>query len=447
MTDVLLTEWGAHDLLTLTLNRPERRNALDPELLTALAESLATDGERARVVILRGAGTEAFSAGYDLSRLTGTPADLEADRFIGEAVNALRQCPAPVIARLQGHCHGAGVELALNCDLRITSPTLRMSVPAISLGVVYRYQFVARLVQTCGIARTSDLLLAMHELDAEGVRRVWVIDSQLAMKDVYAGLVVAALNTTRIGLGTGVTNAVTRHPTVTANAIAAVAEISHGRAILGLGAGDSALYGVGLKPQKVAELEQAIGFFRAHVDKSIPIYVAVSQERMCDLAGRQADGAIVMGPAQPDMVRRQVEWIEGGLKAAGRRREDIEIELMATVAPSPDDVRSWASTQARLLGHYRDLPESLLRFRDEIAASAESYDFAEHLSTRATHRGAVSDDLVRALAIVGTPEECVERLRGVQGTGIDSLIFPLAGRGRLERWRKIRDEILGQIIV
>src|SRR5437899_3663097 len=171
MTDVLLTEWGAHDLLTLTLNRPERRNALDPELLTALAESLAADGERARAVILRGAGAEAFSAGYDLSRLAGTPADLEADRFIGETVNALRQCPAPVIARLQGHCHGAAVELALNCDLRIASPTLRMSVPAVSLGVVYRYQFVARLVQTCGIARTADLLLAMPELDAETAYR------------------------------------------------------------------------------------------------------------------------------------------------------------------------------------------------------------------------------------------------------------------------------------
>src|SRR5437899_10189438 len=171
MTDVLLTEWGAHDLLTLTLNRPERRNALDPELLTALAESLAADGERARVVILRGAGTEAFAAGYDLSRLMGTPEDLEADRFIGEAVNALRQCPAPVIARLQGHCYGAGVELALNCDLRIASPTLRMSVPAVSLGVVYRYQFVARLVQTCGVARAADLLLAMPELDADSAKQ------------------------------------------------------------------------------------------------------------------------------------------------------------------------------------------------------------------------------------------------------------------------------------
>src|SRR5438105_15683405 len=167
MTDSLLAEWGEHDVLTLTLNRPERRNALDPELLIALAESLDSHGDRARAVILRGAGVDAFSAGYDLSRLTGTPADLEADRFIGEAVNALRQCPAPVIARLQGHCYGAGVELALNCDLRIASPTLRMSVPAVSLGVVYRYQFVARLVQTCGIARAADLLLAMPELDGD----------------------------------------------------------------------------------------------------------------------------------------------------------------------------------------------------------------------------------------------------------------------------------------
>src|SRR5256885_17200560 len=128
MTDSLLTEWGKHDVLTLTLNRPERRNALDPELLIALAESLDSHGDRARVVILRGAGTEAFSAGYDLSRLTGTPADLEADRFIGEAVNALRQWRAPGIARPQGHRHGAGGRLALYRDPRDPAPTLRRVV-------------------------------------------------------------------------------------------------------------------------------------------------------------------------------------------------------------------------------------------------------------------------------------------------------------------------------
>jgi enoyl-CoA hydratase/carnithine racemase len=167
MTDSLLRQWGPHDVLTLTIDRPDRRNALDPELLTALAEALRDEGERASAVILRGAGDEAFSSGYDLSRLSGTVDDLEADRYIGEAATALRACPAPVIARLQGHCHGAAVELAMSCDLRIAGDKLRLSVPAVSLGVVYRFQFVARLMQICGIARASDLLLAMPELDAE----------------------------------------------------------------------------------------------------------------------------------------------------------------------------------------------------------------------------------------------------------------------------------------
>ena len=159
MSDTLLREWGEHDVLTLTINRPERRNAVDPELLAALAEALRSDGGKARAVILRGAGDKAFCAGYDLSRLTGTEADLEADRYIGEAAAAIRDCPAPVIARLSGHCHGAGVELALTCDLRIASTVSHMSVPAVSLGVVYRYEFIARLVVLCGLARAQTMLL------------------------------------------------------------------------------------------------------------------------------------------------------------------------------------------------------------------------------------------------------------------------------------------------
>ena len=307
-------------------------------------------------------------------------------------------------------------------------------------------------------------------LEAEGVRRIWVIDSQLAMKDAYVGLTVAALGTGRIGLGTGVTNAVTRHPTVTANAIAAIGEISGGRAFLGLGAGDSALYGVGLKPQKVAEVEEAINFFRAvlggrqgelggrqyrlpHVAATVPIYLAVSQERMGDLAGRLADGAIVMGPAQPDMVRRQVGWIENGLQTANRSRADFEVAFVATMsaagtlAAALDEVRSWASTQSRLLAHFKELPESLRPFDDEIRHSADSYDYAEHLSTKARHSAAISDDLTRALAIVGTPDECAERLRALRATGIDAFILPLAGRDRVDRWRKIRSQVLDQIML
>jgi enoyl-CoA hydratase len=190
MTDALLVEWGPHEILTLTLNRPDRRNAVDPELLSALAQTLRSEGERAAVVVLRGAGTEAFSAGYDLSRLTGSVEDLEADRFIGDAAIALRSCPAPIIARLQGHCHGAGVELALNCDLRIAAGDLRMSVPAVSLGIVYRYPFISRLVQICGIARASDLLLAMPELDADKAY-LWGLVTEVVSASEIDGRVAA----------------------------------------------------------------------------------------------------------------------------------------------------------------------------------------------------------------------------------------------------------------
>jgi enoyl-CoA hydratase/carnithine racemase len=89
-----------------------------------------------------------------------------------------------VIARLQGHCHGAAVELALNCDLRIAAKDLRLSVPAVSLGVVYRFQFLARLVQICGIARASDLLLAMPVLDAETAHRWGLVTEVVAPSQI-----------------------------------------------------------------------------------------------------------------------------------------------------------------------------------------------------------------------------------------------------------------------
>ena len=160
---------------------------------------------------------------------------------------------------------------------------------------------------------------------------------------------------------------------------------------------------------------------------------------MCRLAGRVADGAIVMGPAEPGMVRRQVEWIEP--------KEGFEVTFIAPTSTDIEDVRSWASTQARLLTHHKELPAGLARFRDEIQRSAETYDYSRHLSVSAEHGEAVSDELVRAMAIVGSPDECAQRLRELRSAGVDNFIFPLAGRHRLDRWRKIRDEILGQIMV
>jgi 5,10-methylenetetrahydromethanopterin reductase len=310
----------------------------------------------------------------------------------------------------------------------------------------------------------ADWMAFAGRLEDEGVGRIWLIDSQLAMKDVYAGLATAAMRTERLELGTGVTNIVTRHPTVTANAIAAIAELSNGRAILGLGAGDSAVYGLGKAPSRMGEIEAALRFFRAvlsggsgewdersfslpHRPPAVKVYLAATQEKMCRIAGRLADGVIVMGPAQRDVLERQVAWVCEGIDGAGRNRSDVEICAMTTVSISDDeekamrDVRSWASAQARLLADVTDLPDSLGRFRSEFKNARSAYDYTEHLSTHADHQGVLSDELVRALAVAGTAEECSERLSSLALTGVDSFIFPLMGSGRLERLRVLRDEV------
>ena len=300
------------------------------------------------------------------------------------------------------------------------------------------------------------------ELEAAGVERIWLIDSQLAMKDVFTGLALAALRTGSAWLGTGVTNPITRHPTVIAASIAAIAEVSEGRAVLGIGAGDSAVYGIGAKPARVAEMEAALRFLRAvlngeeaeyegrayrlpHLAAPVKIYVAVSQPRMCALAGRVADGAIVMGPSTPGFVKRQVGWIKEGLAAAGRDRGEFDVSLMTTLAENVDDVRSWASTEARLIADFAELPPGLEPFAEEIAATRRDYDFSQHLSVHAGHQGAVSDGLARSLAVAGPPDECAQRLGELLACGADNLIFPLPGGGRLERLRFIRREVLARL--
>jgi 5,10-methylenetetrahydromethanopterin reductase len=310
----------------------------------------------------------------------------------------------------------------------------------------------------------ADWIGFAQALEEREVDRVWLIDSQLAMKDVYTGLAMAALNTRRLQLGTGVTNVITRHPTVTANAIATISELSEGRAVLGLGAGDSAVFGIGKRPSRVAETEEAIRFFRAVLGGEdgqwqgrsyrlpmacapVKVYLAVSQPRMCSLAGRLADGAIIMGPAQPDLLARQVGWVQEGVDEAGRDRSDIELCFIATMSTADDpsaalsDVRAWATGQARLLAGLRELPDSLRPFSQEINQAKETYDYAEHLSTRAGHAATISDDLVRALAITGSAQECRERLRALLDNGIDELVFPLMGAGRLKRLDRLVTEI------
>lgn len=303
------------------------------------------------------------------------------------------------------------------------------------------------------------------EIESCGFDAIWVVDFQLGLKDVYAALTMAALKTRRITLGTGVTNLTTRHPTVTANAITAIAELSEGRAALGLGAGATAVYAANRPRSSVEEMSRGVAMLRGllsgretEVDGQkvtlytaqghVPIYVSASQPRMLRLAAELADGVILMGAADADFCKWQLEHIYRGLEAARRDRKDFVIDLIVTMSVDADerkalrDVRAWATSQAKGLSRWKVRPPGWDRFAGEFSRANAAYKLEEHLSLHASHNDVVSDDFVRRIAIAGPAERCLARLKELARLDIDRMSFSLLSGGRSRRLRQLDQDIL-----
>lgn len=301
--------------------------------------------------------------------------------------------------------------------------------------------------------------------DAKGFEAMWFIDFQLGMKDVYAAMNLAALASENLHIGSAVTNLITRHPTVTANATAALDELSGGKAMLGLGAGWSAVYGAGGQPSKLGDLSAGIDEFRklftgeeqelygtkvklAAATRQIPIYLAVSQPGMLRLSGEKCDGAILMGAADPEFCEWQLKYIHEGLEKAGRDRSEVVVDLVVTMSVDDDeekalsDVRAWATSQAATFDVWKHMPPAWERFRPEFAAANSGYHLVEHLSLHAGHKQVVSDEFVRSVALAGTKEQCVARLKELAALDIDRITFALLSGGRKRRLGQLADEII-----
>ncbi|MCF8570386.1 LLM class flavin-dependent oxidoreductase [Gordonia sp. HY002] len=298
-----------------------------------------------------------------------------------------------------------------------------------------------------------------------GYEAMWFIDFQLGMKDVYAAMNMAALATEKLAIGSAVTNLLTRHPTVTASATAALDELADGNAMLGLGAGWSAVYGAGQAPSKLGDLSAGIDEFRklftgeeqelygttvrlATAERQIPIYMAVSQPGLLKLSGRKCDGAILMGAADPEFVKWQLDFIYEGLEKAGRDRSELTIDLVVTMSADDDeekalsDVRAWATSQAATFDVWKRMPPAWERFRPEFAAANSGYHLVDHLSRHADHKQVVSDDFVKSVALAGTVDHCVARLKELCGLDIDRITFALLSGGRLRRMDQIANQII-----
>jgi enoyl-CoA hydratase/carnithine racemase len=175
--ELVLTHSAGH-VLTITLNRPDKRNAMSSALMRALAAAVgeASTNSGIRVVILRAVGP-AFCAGLDLDELAEPLAmgNLD-DMLVTEVLAPLEACPKPTLAVVHGDALAGGCQLALHCDLRIATPAARFGMPVARLGLAAPYPLTLKLVEMIGSATTKELLFTGEALDAERALRIGLVN-------------------------------------------------------------------------------------------------------------------------------------------------------------------------------------------------------------------------------------------------------------------------------
>jgi 2-(1,2-epoxy-1,2-dihydrophenyl)acetyl-CoA isomerase len=179
------------DVLTITLNRPDRLNALNPELLDAFEAALAGVEPDVRVVVLRGAG-RAFSAGHDLKQAADEdhggrkrPEEVAAgsDRF-HEITRRIRGCTAPVVAQVHGYAIGGGAEIALSADLVVASRSAVFRFTETAVGLVVTNGFTAVLPRTAGPVVAKEIILLGAPFDGEQAKAWGLVNRAVADQEL-----------------------------------------------------------------------------------------------------------------------------------------------------------------------------------------------------------------------------------------------------------------------
>ncbi len=183
----------APHVVRLTIDNPAKRNALDHDVLDALAAVLP--GLEARCLILAGAG-RVFSAGYDIGALPRERFAEEAAALIAHpfhaAVAALDAVPFPVVAAVSGHALGGGLELALSCDLRVCSTEARLGMPPARLGLVYSHTGLRKFIDAIGAPRTRELFFTARNVSAQEALAWGLVGELVAPAGVAARAVEVA---------------------------------------------------------------------------------------------------------------------------------------------------------------------------------------------------------------------------------------------------------------
>src|SRR5438105_14843157 len=187
---IVTTEDRGH-VRHVVMNRPEKRNAMNQELLRALAASLRSAAADAQVqcVVLRGEGP-VFSAGVDLAELAsfaGQPDVLRPFRTVFlECANVCEAMPKPVVCAIHRTCVGGALEVALGCDLRIASDDAQLGLPEVKFGIIPDVGGSTRLPAVVGLGRAKELIMTARLIGAEEGERIGLVNRVVAPEELEA---------------------------------------------------------------------------------------------------------------------------------------------------------------------------------------------------------------------------------------------------------------------
>jgi enoyl-CoA hydratase len=180
---------------TLTINRPDKRNALNQatrdEILHVL-DSLERSAD-SRVLIITGAGDKAFIAGADIAEFEGRTALTQRESMKGRRIfDAVEEFPKPVIAMINGFCLGGGMELALACDIRIASDTAKLGQPEVNLGIIPGGGGTQRLTRLVGEGKAMELILTGDLIDAAEAKSIGLVNDVVPSAELLSRVLALA---------------------------------------------------------------------------------------------------------------------------------------------------------------------------------------------------------------------------------------------------------------
>ncbi|MCP5151498.1 MAG: LLM class flavin-dependent oxidoreductase [Ectothiorhodospiraceae bacterium] len=307
--------------------------------------------------------------------------------------------------------------------------------------------------------------------EALGFDGMTLTDSQNLAPDTYVALTLAARATTRLALGTGVTNPLTRHAAITAGAIASLQALSGGRMMLGIGRGDSSLFNIGHKPVSPTVLERYVADLQTYLrgdaidtngydsrlrwladsaTAKVPVDVAGTGPKVLSLGARLADRVSFAVGSDPERVAWAIAHVR---QACGADRPMPSLGLYLNVCVHDDPARAAELVRpgVGIFAHFTAMPGATReRVRDEdqtVFDRLGQYDAPRHGRGDAAHARAMPPDFIERFAVVGSAEHCHARLAALRDLGIDRIfvIGPRAdqfGAEADEAQRRFAEEVI-----